>query len=465
MIYLKTSVGIEIRDEDLLISSLQSNLSAGVFTHFTRVRNFRSRDRAEVRREIDGFFRSRRLSRDSVVLGIQRRNMVLRHLDLPAEVTDNLKQVVQYQVQSFEPTEEEKFYYDFALLRGSKNGKRITVLLAMVKKSMLDADLELLRELGVRPVVVTGGSLGLINLFLHNRREPAGKTFFIADVGAAGLEILAVRDGALVYTRDSDKENQRTWKELLVTEIDLAAGKIGLGPEDTIEQILLAGENGSSAQQEIAEDVPDCSLIDQTIRYEMPAENRHHVQVAATSLGLALTGLIRRPQVRLNLLPTDLRIKRTRWAYVPTIVLGLAIIVLLAALGFRQLFQEQILARKLDAEITNLTPRVDRIKAVKNQAETLEKKLTFMEGLLKQRDMNLELLQELTTVLPSDTFLTVYNNKDGSIQLSGSATSAPDLIPKLEKSPMLKDVVQRGTVFRDVQTGKDRFNFEAKLER
>ena len=79
--------------------------------------------------------------------------------------------------------------------------------------------------------------------------------------------------------------------------------------------------------------------------------------------------------------------------------------------------------------------------------------------------MNLELLQELTAQLPADTYLTVYQNRDGVIQLSGLSTSAPDLIPKLEKSALLKDVVQRGTVFRDVQTGKDRFNFEAKLER
>ena len=52
MIYLKTSIGIEIRGEDLLISSLQRNLAAGVFTRFGRIRNFRTRDRTEVRREI-----------------------------------------------------------------------------------------------------------------------------------------------------------------------------------------------------------------------------------------------------------------------------------------------------------------------------------------------------------------------------------------------------------------------------
>ena len=79
--------------------------------------------------------------------------------------------------------------------------------------------------------------------------------------------------------------------------------------------------------------------------------------------------------------------------------------------------------------------------------------------------MNLEILQELTTLLPADTFLNNYQNQEGSITLTGSSPSAEALIPKLEASPLLKDVVQRGQVFKDQQTGKDHFTFALKLER
>ncbi len=465
MIYLKTSVGMEIREEDLLVSSLQSNFAAGVFTHFARIRNFRTRDRAEVRRELDAYFKTNRLTRDNVVLGIPRRDIVIRHLDLPVEVADNLKQVVEYQVQSFEPTEEEPFSYDFALLRTAKNSKRLSVLLVMVKKSLLDAQLDLLRELGVRPVSVTGGSLGLVNLFVHNRKDIEGKTFFVADLTPSGLELAAVRNGSLAYSRHTGKSGDAPWKQVLLAEVDLAAAKVGLGPQDAIEQIVLAGESAESARQELGEDLQDCNLIGQTVRYEMPPDLRRQLQVAAPSLGLALTGMTRRPEIKVNLLPAALRIKQTRWAYVPSIVLGLAVLSLIAALTFRGVVQEQVLVRKLDQEIDALKPRVDRVQAVRTQSESLEKRTATVEDLLRRRDLNLELLQELTTLLPADTYLTVYQNRDGTIQLSGLSASAPDLIPKLEKSALLKDVVLRGTVFRDPQSGKDRFNFEAKLER
>ena len=93
MIYLKTSVGIELRGEDMLISSLQSNFSGDVFTHFRRIADYGRQDKESLRQEVLNFFRTAGLSKDNVVLGIPRKDIVLRYLDLPSEVEDNLKQV------------------------------------------------------------------------------------------------------------------------------------------------------------------------------------------------------------------------------------------------------------------------------------------------------------------------------------------------------------------------------------
>ena len=134
-------------------------------------------------------------------------------------------------------------------------------------------------------------------------------------------------------------------------------------------------------------------------------------------------------------------------------------------LATHRIFQTRALARQLDQEILALRPRIARVQALRAEAESLEKKIQNIEGLLRQRDMNLEILQELTVTLPSDTFLNVYMNREGTLQLSGSSSSPPELIPKLERSPLLQNVVQQGTVFKDAQTGKDRFNFQAKVQR
>ena len=127
MIYLKSIVGIEIRKNDLIITCLRSNFSAGVFTSFRKVSDYRDRDREEVRRELDSFFRQEQVNRENIVLGVPGDDVILRYLDFPKEVRDNLNQVVFYQVQSLEPSEEERFYFDYSPVSSGSNGKKIHV--------------------------------------------------------------------------------------------------------------------------------------------------------------------------------------------------------------------------------------------------------------------------------------------------------------------------------------------------
>jgi Tfp pilus assembly protein PilN len=465
MIYLKTSVGIEIRGQDLILASLQGNLSGAAVTSIQSVADFRQRARGEVLGEIDAFFKSRGLGRDNVVLGIPRRDLVFRHLDLPAEVADNIKQVVLYQVQSYAPTEEDAFYHDYSILQNGQKSKRLLVLLIMIRKTVLDDYLSVLGGMGIRPVAVTGSSVALASLFLHARKDASRKTFFLADLTPEGMEIVAVRNGALLYSREVARRESATWKDSLLREIETAAGKIRMGQDESIEKILLSGDGAENVRRQMGEDMPDCGLIGREIDFTVPQEIKPRLESAASSIGLAFTGMARRAPLTINLLPPELRSRRNRWAYVTAAILGLAIIGLLITLGFRQMVQERVLIGKLEQEIQVLKVSSDRVQTIRAESEALEKRIVFVEGLLSQRDLNLEVIQELTAIMPPDTFLLVYNNRNGSIQLAGSSSSASDLIPLLEKSPLLKDVVQRGTIFKDAQTGKDRFNIEAKVER
>jgi len=465
MIYVRNSVGVEIRGEDLALSCLQSNLTAGVFTHFRRVLQYRQRDHAEVQKDVDQFFRLSRANRENVTLGLPRRDVVIRYLDLPSEVSDNLKQVVSYQVQSYEPTEEEKYYYDFAPLKQAEGSKRIQVLLVMVKRAILDGHLLSLKSIGMRPAVVTVGSFGLANLFLQGQKGSNGSTAMLLDLAPDRMEILALKGGRLLHTHEAGKVAGAGWRDLLIRELEVAAEAVKLGPEDSIDHLILSGEAAETAREELREEIPDCDLVSKHVRFEMPTQNLAHIQEAAASLGLAIGGLVRRPAIKLNLLPAEMRFRQTRWAYIPSLILGALILILLGALGLRGTVQERYLVRKLQAETDALRGRVESVQKLRTEMKKLEAETKYTEDLVRRRDLNLEALRELTGILPNDTFLSVYSNKDGTIQISGSSTAAPDLIPKLEKSPLFKDVQQRGQVFRDAQTGKDRFIFEMKLER
>lgn len=465
MIYLKTSVGVEIRQEDLLFSCLRSNFAGGVFTSFARIPGYRQRDPQVVRSEIDAFFKREKIGREHIVLGIPRKDVILRYLDLPKEVEDNLKQVMLYQVQSFEPTEEEKLYYDFVLLKNGKTAKRLNILLVMMRKSILDAHLELLRQFGLRPAAVTAGPVALANMFLGTQASGTGKNYVLADLKPGGIELAILRNGALVYAREAAKPEDESWKDSILREIEVATGKVRLGPEESIDGIVMAGEESGTASRELEQQMPGCEMIGARLRFEMDPRNRAVLQEASTSLALAYSGIARRLPMKLNLLPYESRVHQKRWAYVPTILLGLVIAVALAGFGFRQMIQERILIRKLDQEIEALKQPVSRIQAVRAQADSLEKQIVFLEDIMSRRDMNLEILQELTGLLPQDTYLRFYRNTDCTLQLQGLSPSSTDLIQKLENSKLLKDVVQQSSVFKDALSGKDTFTFGAKCER
>ncbi len=467
MIYLRSSVGIEIGQDDLLISCLRSNFAGGVFTSFLRVAGYRQRPLEEVRAELNAFFKKTRLNRENVVLGIPRKDVILRYLDLPKEVEDNLKQVMLYQVQSFEPTEDEKLYYDFVPVKDGQAAKKLRVMVCMIRKSILDSHLQFMRELGIRPATITSGSVALANMFLGTQADGRNKTYILADLKPTSVELAVLRDGAVIYGHEASKTNAISWKQILQDEIEVAVSKVRLDPEEVIEGIVMAGAASEEALKEVSEDLPGCELVGGRLRFEMPPQNKRLLQEAATSLGLAYSGITRRIPMRLNLLPGELRVHQKRWAYIPTVILALAVIAVLLGLAFHTQYQEKQYVADLDKAINELKPRVARVRALQSQAEGVEKQAGGIEDILRRKDQNLEILQELTALLPPDTFLTQYTNNDCAITLQGQSPpqTSFDLIPKLEKSPLLRDVSPSGPVFKNQQTGKDTFTFTAKCEK
>jgi len=107
MIYLRTSVASSCvgRHADFLAAG---NFSGGVFhpLHADPATGSAAR-RKSGRRSTSS--QSNGLSKDNIVLGIPRKDIVLRYLDLPPKCR-TISSRCPISVQSFEPTEEDRFY-------------------------------------------------------------------------------------------------------------------------------------------------------------------------------------------------------------------------------------------------------------------------------------------------------------------------------------------------------------------
>jgi Tfp pilus assembly protein PilN len=304
-------------------------------------------------------------------------------------------------------------------------------------------------------------------MLLGTREGARDKTFLIADLKSAGIELAVLRGGAIVYGRDAVRQGETSLKQLLLSEMEVAVSKVRLDPEETIESIIMAGEESEGLLQELREEVPGCELMGTRLRFQMSPQIKASLKDSATSVGLAYAGITRRLAMRLNLLPVDLRVHQKRWAYIPTVILGLAIAGVITGLAFHRMAQQQILIRTLDQDKKSNDEQANRARNLQAQLQALDKRVASLETLLNQRDQNLEILRELTGILPSDTYLTLYHNTDCTIMMQGQSppSSSSDLIPKIEKSPLLKDVRTQSATFKNMQTGKDVFTFQAKCEK
>ena len=77
----------------------------------------------------------------------------------------------------------------------------------------------------------------------------------------------------------------------------------------------------------------------------------------------------------------------------------------------------------------------------------------------------IDLLQELTLLLPNDTWLERWQVKGDAMQIIGQSAKASALIGIVEASPLFVDAAFISPVTTDPRTNKERFVLSARIGR
>ncbi len=81
----------------------------------------------------------------------------------------------------------------------------------------------------------------------------------------------------------------------------------------------------------------------------------------------------------------------------------------------------------------------------------------------KSRPLTIDLLNELTILLPDNTWVEQLNIRGDELQVRGQSLEASQLISLVEDSDYFFDVTFRSPVSRDRRTGRDRFYLSARI--
>ena len=160
----------------------------------------REAQRAALRRALEhaGETRSR------VRLALERGEALVRRVTLPAATEENLGQVLGFEMDRFTPFKPEDVYFDHRVVaRDAANGQ-IAVEIAVARRELVDARVELLRAWGASVHGVTlqgeaeraGAAFDLLPHEQRGQREQSGDRWLVPGLAAAVLVLLGI---ALLY--------------------------------------------------------------------------------------------------------------------------------------------------------------------------------------------------------------------------------------------------------------------------
>lgn len=148
--------------------------------------------------------------------------------------------------------------------------------------------------------------------------------------------------------------------------------------------------------------------------------------------------------------------KRLRAVWVPLLVLGV-----LAWPFYRQSQELQ----ELQAEVLQLKDQVEQARGLGSTLEELHSSRAFLQRQQAIAPQPLLLLDELTALLPDNTWLSRFEDDGRSLRLDGESAEASNLISLLESSPLLENVRFASPVTANPNTARERFSLVADVSR
>lgn len=167
----------------------------------------------------------------------------------------------------------------------------------------------------------------------------------------------------------------------------------------------------------------------------------------------------------LNLLPPEQRVRRGLWEQrLRRALIGLSLLLVAVAVVL-PIWQQRLL-------VIGLMTKANQVQKTANQALTLREQLDRIlatSQILAQKKQTsppkVDLLRELTTILPDDTWVEHLQIRGDALQINGQSAKASALIGIVEASKLFNGAGFASPVTADPRTGKERFMLSARIGR
>ncbi|MCL5237664.1 MAG: PilN domain-containing protein [Nitrospirae bacterium] len=393
-----------------------------------------------------------------ITLSIPKAWAIIKIAEFPPTVRENLPDVVAYELDRLMPFSPEEALYDFKAL--TEGTERVAIAVVAAKADLVNTYIEALRDEGipVSRLTVNLSGIGALCRFMGK----GGKALFV-EVREDGYEGALYFDGVLAgaFNRIFTAVDERAKAEEIETEIRtlLATAQ----EQDPSPHVIALMRNRSAALKEMLQ-----GRINQPVTFL--GETYTKLRVPGNQKGIpyaAVGGVVESlwPKARgLDLLKKG-RHRSPGTPKVLTAALVLSVLVLWGVYLVAPLKVEEEKLGDIERQIKLRKSGIREVEALRKEVDAIGGAVASIDDFKEKGPMSVTILKELTTILPKSAWLTRVRITGSTVEIEGYASSATELLPRLEASKVFRKAEFTSPTFRDARMNSDRFNIKMEIKR
>jgi hypothetical protein len=350
-----------------------------------------------------------------------------RQVSLPRAASENLDQVVAYELDRFLPLSADNLLYGFQVLTETET--EIRLMLMAVPRDQVEECLALLTEAALRPIAVELAPVAAGKVFALSGR-PLPPSWLLLHLLDGSYELTHIQ-GAKVeaFAQGRTLRGQALTEAVLAQVDDMAAA----GPAP--QAVGIYGRGGAdfkvgALKKHELEVIHPSHLSIPGLQPDMDLDE----VLPAVGAGLSCFG---QAHLGVNLLPPAARaaIRLGRFSF--TTILLLVILGLGCLWGASAFIHTRVELYRVNRQIAGMSQEVKDVERRLQESRALAKQMESLHEIAQSPD-KLTTLKALTQLIPDNTWLINLRLSKQHVNLSGMSSAASDLIPLLDKSGLLK---------------------------
>ncbi len=394
-------IGVEIAATNLEVAAARVRPTGIHVVGRSTIVNYATRPAAEWGAEYTHFLKTLGVAHLSATVLLPRREVIVRQMALPGVAAKDVDSAIRFQLDTLHPYGDEEVCWGWSPLTFG------SVLVGIARQSVVNRYVQLFNEAGVAVSSFTFSAAAVhAAIRLNGHSEGAG---FVALSTAAGgaVEVYGESAARPVFCAEFNLAPQRA--------ATLALAELRLPPETVplpLEQVLPK---------------PSVNPVDNDL-------SRNALPYAT-----ALAGACPRLAPSANVLPAEFRRFNSRAVFIPSIALGVLLILVAGGMLVYSRYAERQYLHQLQAAIARLQPQALRAAALDRQTESLRARTRLLEHYRGMTRNDLDSLNELTRLVEPPAWVNNIELDRDVLRFGGEAPQATRLVNILDGSPFFKN--------------------------